>query len=496
MPAQVNTISPAFQKQRTDMQLCKNLMSGQQAMLAAGQRYIPVMSGEDPESYALRLSRATLFNAYKRTVRYLCGRVFEEPVTLGEDATDQRFIDFTENVDRLGHNLTIWSRHAFESGLNAGVTFCLVDFTNVNTRVENGVRQYQRPDGTWADKTEAADRDNKWGPYFIHIPADQVLDARLEWQEGNPRITHFRYIETLEEPDGLWGTTSYQQIRAFYLDDAGRVIYEVWSNRKDNGGTGQYIQRDVGTLSINVIPVTAFMPGEKVSDLTAQPALIDLAYLNKSHWCASADHEKLMVSIRCPGFLGKCLGAPDPETGKTKIVFGPDRLCLSTDEKADIRSICVDPSSFQSSRQDLKDIEDRMSIYGLQLLQPKTGAITATESIQDSAENNSTLKAWALQFQDFLENCFALVGLWWKLPDGPSVVVNTDFANAVDADFLLNMYRAGVISGETFLAQVKSLGLLPDDLVVEDEIIKVANGLMANNTGAASLADIMKQQGL
>lgn len=57
-----------------------------------------------------------------------------------------------------------------------------------------------------------------------------------------------------------------------------------------------------------------------------------------------------------------------------------------------------------AGRQELQDLENSMALYGLQLLQPKTGAITATESMRDAEENNSTLKAWALQFQDFLEN--------------------------------------------------------------------------------------------
>lgn len=78
-------------------------------------------------------------------------------------------------MDKQGHNLSVWSMHVFEEGLNDGVTFCVVDYSDVKTRRMNGATQYQLPDGTWADKTEAADRANGWSPYFIHVDAGQVL---------------------------------------------------------------------------------------------------------------------------------------------------------------------------------------------------------------------------------------------------------------------------------------------------------------------------------
>lgn len=497
MAANVDTVSAAFGQQRIDMQLCHDLMGGTPAMLRAGQSYIPIENGEDQESWQIRVNRTILFNIYKRTLRYLCGRVFEKQVSLGDDVADERFQEFTEDVDRLGHNLTIWSRHAFEAGLNDGVTFCLVDFSDVKTRkTENGVPQYQRPDGTWADKTEAADRDNRWGPYFIHVTADQILDARLQWIDGNPRITHFRYIQTLERPNGQWGTSTYQQIRAFYIGEDKRVHYEVWENKQEDGGTGSYKNVYENVLSISVIPVAWFMPGEKRGDLVAEPALIDLAYLNKRHWQATSGQYQLMEMVRRPVYFGRSLGIRDEETGKVKIIFGPGKLCVCDDPSATLQSIGVDAASVEAGRQELLDLEDRMAIYGLQLLQPKTGAITATESLQDSQENNSTLKAWALQFQDFLENCFALVGRWWGYDDGPSVVVNTDFANAIDPQVYLELYRAGVLSGETVLQLYKDMGFFDDEFVVEDEAAKIANGLMANGTGARTLTEIMQQQGL
>lgn len=485
--ATVDTVSPAFQQQREDMRLPHDLMGGTQAMIRAGAQYIPQEEGETLHEYKIRLGRTILLNVYKRTLLYMGGRVFEKSVVLGEDVADSRFEAFVENVDKQGRNLTVWGRHVFEEGLNDGVTFCVVDFSRVETRAgENGETEYKRADGTWAAKTEAADRENAWAPYFVHVDAGQVLDARVEWRNGKPFVSHFRYIETLEEPDGPWGSKTYEQIRAFRYEE-GQAVWETWRNNEP--GNTDFVKGPNGELSIGVIPVVAFMPGDKRTDMTAQPALIDLAQLNKRHWQATSAQFELMEFVRRPPWFGRNLGEFDAE-GKKTIIFGPGKLCNSNNPDAALQSVGVDPGSVAAGRQELQDLESSMAMYGLQLLQPKTGVITATESNRDAEENNSSLKAWALQFQDFLENCMKFVAMWWGLEDGPSVKVNTEFANALDASLLLDMFRAGVISGQTLLSLFKGMGILPDDFLVDEEAAKIAGSLMTNAgpTGVVGLA--------
>lgn len=501
MSDSVDTISEAFTLQREDMQLTHDLMGGTKAMIMAGIRYIPREPGEDKESWRIRLERTVLFNVYKRTVRYMGGRVFEKSVVLGEDAeneVDDRYADFVEDVDKQGHNLTIWARPVFEGGINDGVVFCVVDFHHMETRYVNGKLQYLRADGTWADKTEAADKENAWSPYFIHVPAENVLDARMEWRNGKPVITHFRYIETIEQQDGVWKTSTYQQIRAFLYNNEGKPVWQVWDNRENSGSTGQFVLRGEGEFSLSVLPVAWFMPGEKRTPLTAEPALIDLAQLNKRHWQATSSQYELMEYVRRPPWFGRKLGEFDDKTGKRKITFAPGLLCNADDESAALQSVGVDAGSVAAGRQELQDLENSMAIYGLQLLQPKTGVVTATESQRDAEENNSTLKTWALQFQDFLENCMRLVALWWGYDDGPSVNVNTDFAKYLDVSFLLDLFRERSISTYTFLGLLKNLGVLPDDFNIDEEILRLSRDPMTNagTTGVTSLAQRLGMSGI
>lgn len=114
----------------------------------------------------------------------------------------------------------------------------------------------------------------------------------------------------------------YQQIRAFFYDDAGRAAWQVWSNQDEDGDTTGFYHARRGIFSIGVIPVVWFMPGEKRTPMTADPALIDLAQLNKRHWQATSSQFEMMEYVRRPVWFGRRLGTRNTQTGEMKIVFG------------------------------------------------------------------------------------------------------------------------------------------------------------------------------
>ncbi len=499
--SEVYEVSGPFLKQREDMQLTTDLMGGTQAMKRARGKYIPKAEGETASEYDQRVNRTVLYNAYRKTVRFLRGQVFQKPVSIpeakeGENVTVTELEEYkalSEDVDKQGHNLTVWGAETFEAGINAGVTFCLIDYSHVETReTEEGGREFLDDDGLWKPFTKAVEEEKAWSPYFVHVKAQQVLDIHTRWNNGRLFVTHFRYVETIQLSDDDWTQAEVEQIRCFW---PGR--FETWRNtgvgQEDFSLVGEGVMRSVSGVPLPLIPLVWFMPGEKRTEITAEPALQDLAELNKRHWQATSDQYDLMEFVRRPPWLGKMLSNGDQET----IVFGPGVLTNSNTPEADLVSRGIDAGSVAAGRQELQDIESQMAMYGLQLLQPKTGTITATEAARDQMESNSTLQGWALLFQDFLENAFKMVALWLGREDGPSVVVNTDFATPVDKDFLLQMYNAGAISQATLIEQVKKAGDLPDDLSVEEEVTRQAQELSANRgpSGSGMFGSLLSSTG-
>src|SRR5215218_9962457 len=86
--------------------LPRTLMGGTRAMRAAGELYLPRFAAETNVNYNARLGRSTLFNAFKKTVADMTGRVFAKPVTLGKDVPPE-LVAFAENIDLAGRHLNV-----------------------------------------------------------------------------------------------------------------------------------------------------------------------------------------------------------------------------------------------------------------------------------------------------------------------------------------------------------------------------------------------------
>lgn len=504
--ATVDTISTAFQLQRMDMQLAHDLMGGTKAMARAGERYIPKGKSETPEEYHSRIQRTVLLNAYKRTVRFCRGQVFKKNVVVEdrkpEDLLTQEQVEWfkhwAEDVNHNSDSLTEWSGGVFEAGLNDGVTFALVDYSAVVLATDAAGRpMYQDAAGQYRFKTAEADRENGWGPYVIHVPAGQVIECRAEVRNGVQRVSHFRYMENFDVVKDAWSTERRQRIRVF---EPG--TWQTWENTAD--GSGAFVLTDSGEMKdengapLTFVPVVIFMPGERRTAVTAEPALQDLAELNKRHWQATSDQAEMMEFARRPVWFGRQLGEMDPVTGKDKeIEFGAGRLINASSEYASLVSLGIDAASVTAGRQELQDLEGQMALYGLQLLQPNSGAsvVTATEVAQDTEETLSALQDWALRFQDFLENILRTVAMWRGEADGPSVKVNSDFSKMLDVEYLLRLQEGNVISKQTLLGLLVNAGILPDDFDVDGEADRIAQELNAQGgpSGTLNLADILNR---
>lgn len=498
--ASIQTPTSVFQRQHEAARPCLDLMGGTEAMRRAGGRYIMRKEAEPERAYTNRIDRTVLRNAFAQTLGYYRGQVFSRQVALDNkssalsDEQMKRFRAWAEDVDQRGHNLTAWSGNVFTSGLVSGVTCCLVDYPHIETINEDGVTLYRASDGTMRPKTAAADAAEGWQPYLVHIPAEQVLDCRAEWRNGRRVITHFRYVEVRYEQNenDQFVLEPIEYIHAYWLDH-----WELWRSAA-TGQVASGLQKIAeGRMTLDEIPVAVFMPGDPRSDFTARPALMDLAHLNVRHWQATSEQYDLLAYVRLPVWtvmgaeqkIGKD-GMPEP------LVFGPGNVVYLS-PGGNIQSCGVDAASVEAGRQDLRDLENAMATYGLQIMQAQSAArLTAAQVQKESREGNSQLRNWALDFQDFLENCLRLVGKWWGMPDGPSVKVNDDYADSASIDYLIQLHDKGIIGKETLAAFAVRLGILPDDFNYSDEVSRLAQDAATTaNAGQSFGLSLMQRLG-
>jgi len=424
------------------VKLLNTLMEGTLAMKAAGEEYLPKEPEESEKNYQCRLERTYLLNVYRRTVMYLSGQVFSRPMILQDDNVEEVF-ELAENIDRQNNNMDVFCKKVFEQALVDGISFILVDYppapTDLNKETEKklGVR-----------------------PYWVHIPIGSLIGWKTEERDGSTILTQIRIKETIEKPKGKYGIEMVSRIRVINIGSY--EIYEDSSGGKE--ATWKLIESGPTTF-IGEIPLAVFMPGDFITTMTARPPLEDLGYLNLAHWQSLSDQTNILHYARVPLLFGKLL-ADDP----TKIAIGPNRMIHSNREESSLNYVEHSGAAIGSGRESLDDIESRMALYGLQLLIPKTGRVTATEKALSSGESDCTLKTWTLMFKDTIEQCLVFTYKWMKLEDPGSVNLNTEYRllQTADADVLIKAKVAGILPRRTILKEFLLRGIIANDSDLDD----------------------------
>ena len=442
--------------------LVDTLYAGTTSMRNAAKLYLPQEPMEQDQMYIIRLNRTTLFNGLKRCIQQAVGKVFSEPVELGESA-DPLISLFCDDVDMQGRGINAHVQETFNYALRHGVSYLLVDYPYVGTE-----------ELTLEDERLLGAR-----PYWVNIKLPQVLEIRTDRIRGVERCVMFRYLEIAEEFDSnqnSFGSRQIRQVKIYRLipgatDEQNQVTFEIW--RQDNsssGGTGNWVIFQPATpVTPKFIPIVPFYTN-RTGFMLGEPPLQDLAEKNLEHWRVSSDHAHILHFVGVPVYFGKLLNGGVSENGVPKpIIIAPNSLITGDAEGADLRVVEHSGAAVEAQRTQLKDIEDQMTVLGLELYLSRPGTVTATARAIDSAEQNSILKQMAILCQDALEQVLALTCDYLDLPEDAysSVEVNTDFASifrdTADAGYLFNLWDAGILGAADLVAEMKRRNILDDD---------------------------------
>lgn len=454
----IATRRPEIDTAITRAKLCNDLVGGTPAMQLGG--WIKKGSAETTPDYESRVQGAYLYNGYKRTRGYLTGQVFSHPVGISEESEyADLFARMADDIDLQGNNMRTFSQDFFQKGLDEGVRFLLAQYPKI---IEDGGGSYwDETNGEWVKRTAQTDIDNGWRPYFIQFGYDQLLGWRYEFINGIKTLTQLRVknMVTTEQGETDIGDKTVEEVT---LLERGK--WSTWRKASDKANADDWVLYEEGLSSIDEIPLSIWMPGELITDMTAVPALEDLAYLNVRHWTATADQNVLMAFVRRPPWFGKML-VNDGET----VVFGPGRMVHSTSETASLQSVGVEPQSVEAGRNELKDLEGRMSVYGLMMLTPQSntsGNKTATEATRETTENISQLKAWALSFADCFDQGLKFAAMYENMEtDGePETIVNTDFQPGLGLEpaMIIQAVDRGLIPKQMAIEEFQRRGLISD----------------------------------
>jgi hypothetical protein len=468
----VETPTSTYEEQKLGWALPTALMAGTAGMRAAGIEYLPQEQGESKDEYDKRLARSFLFNAFRRTVETVNGKVFSKSIVLQDDVPPQ-IKTWTENIDLAGRNINVFASEVLKEAMQKGLTHVLVDMQKqIETRDAAG-----NPRPPSVAEVKAAGRR----PYFVHIKPENLIGWQSEVKDGVPTLTQIRVKECAKKKDGKYGEKTVERVRVIEPDK-----FELYEKDQE---TGDFTLVDSGTTTLGFIALATFYT-KRSGFMTAECPLQDLADLNVMHWQSSSDQRNILHFARVPILFRAGFG--DKDGGVQEV--GANRMFTAKDANAKMEVVEHSGAAIDAGRQDLLDTEDRMRVMGLELFIGKPGQVTATSRNIDSEEVNSTVKSWAQELQDTLELALDYMGRWGGLGDDKAgqIKVNTDFGitlrGADDIRSLIDMRKSREISRETFWKEMKRRTLLADDFDAVKEAVEL-------ETEAESLANIPPASG-
>ena len=416
------------------------LMGGTKAMREAGTQFLPQEKRETNEDYQAKLNRSFLFGGFERTVSILSGEVYDKPVTFQEE-TPEEVTALMDNIDLQNRNITRFSRSFFEWSIINGTGHILVDVQPLP----------KNDDGEEIRTTKAQDKDLGRRPYFVHVPASNLIGYKLD---VHMEMAQIRIREMVKEDDGEFNTKDVEQIRVVY---PGR--WEVYRENKDK----EWELYDKGTTPLNKILLATLFTGKRASEFTARPPLTGLAELNHQHWVSSSDQNNILHTCRVPILFGRMLDVDD----NGKIIIAPNNLIHSNAPEGDLRFIEHAGQAIGDGCKDLDRLESLMGLWGLDLItKHRSGNITATEKALTGAKTGSFLNATAMECQDVLNTAIGfmceILGVEFK----GGAVVNTDFSLAMssfDTNILLTAHRNGLLDRTTVIDELKRRGAISEN---------------------------------
>lgn len=439
-----------------------DIVAGRDAMVAAGQKYLPQFNLEDSDDYKVRLKLAKFTNVYNDVVENLASKPFEKEVEI-KDPTPPELIEFAEDVDGGGNSLTVFAADYFFNAINNAVDWLFVDYPSIADPAEEGSRPR-----TIADEKAAGLR-----PYWSRVTAANVLEAKLERIAGKLVLTLIRILEIGEDA---------RRVRKMWSDSAG-VHFEVWKENKNAKTDDQkWIVESSGQITLPIIPMVPLVTGRR--DGTRyffKPPMRDAADLQLDLYQQESGLKYIKTLTAYPMVSGQGVNPEiDPTTQKPKpLGIGPGRV-LYAKTSPDGRSVgkfeFIEPtsSSLTFLAADIKDTIQQLRELGRQPLTAQSGNLTVITTAVAAGKARSAVAKWAINLKDALEMGLYITGLWMALRDPkPQVEVFTEFDDygdlAADITALQTMRKDGDLSQETYWEEMKRRKVLSDEFDAGEE---------------------------
>jgi hypothetical protein len=421
--------------------MCDTLYAGTAAMREAGTKYLPKFEATNQNDYSALLKRTVLLNMYHKAIQSIVGRAFKKPIMLQDDVP-AGFATWAENIDREGRSLNVFGKALLKSALKHGMTHFMVDFPMTQAK-------------TLAEQKQAGDR-----PYWVHMPAKEIIGWQHEVVNGEKRLTQVRRWHKSKKASGAYGVKEVELITVYGINSF--QVFEKVEGEK--GGKERWVlamdengKPMEGATGVNYIPMVTYYTN-RTGFMEAMPPLLDLAHKNIEHWQSSSDQRNILTFSRIPVLYLFGLGDEDKP-----IKWGPAMSLRSANENAKAGFIEVSGAAIGAGKEDLETLKEEMAFLSLDPMLRQTGNTTATARALDESGTMSQLDGWMVEFKDSIEMGLQFTADRMGEKSGGSVSVNDKFSVTTDgesnAKVINECYVAGLIPKEVAQEALRRCGL-------------------------------------
>lgn len=443
LPNIISSMSNVAVSHCEERQLIDDLLGGTKAMRARKTLYLPAEDGESIVSYDNRVKRTFLNNYFKHTVAKLSSEVFskevvfEDPKNKTEKIAVENVKGFSVDIDFEGNDITTFAKENFESGISYGSSIIHVNFPTIPGMEYVGNKMfYVDNKGVRKPVNMEEQKKNGWRPFFVHYPITSIMRS----SEG--KINGVNSVNGLVIKDKIYLNSPIldqliDRLQYFYMED-GTCRFITWEQELNSG---EWLEKSSGDTKLDFMPFAIFSPGEKINMVFAKPPLQTLAELNLVHFQSESDQRNILHYSRLITFFGRGID----QALEDKVRIGANQVIIGDAEWSDFKVIESKGNGIQQGFDDLKDLEEKMGLFGLSLLLPKTDRATATEKMIDTSESDSMLKSWAVMYQSVLRRAFDMASKYY--PEAlrkeylASPIVNTDLKSIFSAESLNYVVR-------------------------------------------------------
>lgn len=452
----VEETSLAYDRMSVMWPLLHDLCGGTQAMREAGTTWLPQEPAETDDAYRVRLSRSVLFNAYRDTVDRLSSVPFAQPIGVVDCPEELKYL--IHNTDGTGRDLNTLGMDCLKDMLKYGLAHILVDFTKIPKNADPNEPASKAEEKALGARTT-----------MVRICPVELIGWR-EVPSSPNQLSEVRIKFERFEPKG-----QYLDEKVVYVKHITVTSWVLWvenpEHQKDKNKAA-FIAKDNGLMTIGQVPlVTGY--ANQTGFMTADPPLMDLAWLNLCHWQSSSDQRNILRFSRFALLFMRGITKSEMET---PVTVGPAQLVRSSSETADMKYVEHTGKAIEAGAKDLIELEGQMDALGKQPTVKGGRVRTATEVANNASNTLTELQSWVRILERLLADAFKLAAKWHRieLPETFSIQIYDEFDVSVfgdnDLDWILKAWMANLISQKTALQEAMRRGRLSENLDVDAEV--------------------------